>query len=538
MDSAPDFAVNLPPQLIRTLCQAWAEFDAQFEAILHAAVDAFLSCLQEFNKDLDCDSNELIEPTIQHRILQALQLAGFSRVSLAREVVLTEQFPGRGAYSRWHSSLSYHNEPDNITPYQSLANQPRKMRRELRLTPAAFEELFALVGPWLELPFRFSKEFFDLLEASELLLSPFAPARQPLGDFLADLSHKGHRLRVLDSRTMLLNFLRSLRNRDSVTRSASMMSMSEGAMSTHFRHVLWACWQAMNFMRWPSSENIAEAWRQQPLFERQNWPGLPIAGYVDGTITALPEGPRPRNLDEYWCERKDKYGFNNLITVSITGEIINAICGLPSRRHDSFVFRTYFNVNLLTSSNCRLIGDCGFIGITDQVLTSHKRQAHQSLTDQQRIENKAVSFRRSLVERVFADLKKLFPIVKQPRPVHFSMIPYITLTCCHLYNFVLSRTGFVGQPAADFLRELYTHPERYALIDVHGNFRTYIAEGDDFSDESDESLCSSDSLSGASSLSGSEAEFVDILPVYGIESMDVVVDDVNREFERAIQRSP
>jgi hypothetical protein len=244
-----------------------------------------LLCQQAEDDDDDADGDFLVllasMQDFRDRLTQYYAVSSSVENMLLREIAPGQCYPGRGALSGYHSTKSarceHHSEPTRV---DSLLAQPRTAWCVLRMTVSAFEELLILLGRWLVLLYKYSTAFFQQLCSSpEVMLPP----RQPTSSFPMDKPQL-HRQRGLRTADDVVHFLTVLEERDGFRLQAFDSHVSCGTISNQFRHTLWAVWQGLDTICWPSQQDIHNKWQKVPLRFRKHWPGYDIVGYVDGTI--------------------------------------------------------------------------------------------------------------------------------------------------------------------------------------------------------------------------------------------------------------
>lgn len=128
-------------------------------------------------------------------------------------------------------------------------------------------------------------------------------------------------------------------------------------------------------------------------------------GAVDCTHVPIQRPPHTYHPDEYQ-NRKGIFSFNVQVTVNASETITSVVAKRPGSVHDSRIFRSSPIPSLLSSSDALLLGDSGY-GLTPYLMTPYKNPT----TPQQISFNKVFTYERVIVERVFGQLKRRFPIL-------------------------------------------------------------------------------------------------------------------------------
>ena len=269
----------------------------------------------------------------------------------------------------------------------------------------------------------------------------------------------GGRPRTLSVLDCILASLMRLRSVNFIHQMAFHLQCSIGTADVVYRHFCWASYLAVTktCVVFPSETDQVAQWMRIPEVMRNFFPGLVIAGVVDGFLSPIPDPCReyPPFLGLYFSGKMGlrDYFYNHQIVFDLFGKIIFASFGGRSIFPDITQFRDseiYQHTDRFLPPNHKLLGDKGYFGAPEILLTPFKRP----LIDQYQVDyNATFSYLRAICENGIGALEFMFPILRsRGLRVHWRAPPRIALVCAGLYNFIKDHNdGHIGEYRFDYL---------------------------------------------------------------------------------------
>ncbi len=140
-------------------------------------------------------------------------------------------------------------------------------------------------------------------------------------------------------------------------------------------------------------------------FQRLSVPllGRQAVLFIDGMIQPI---QRPSHAgDVFFCGRKGKQcdSLNIQIVSDRFGVIRHIVAGVPGSSHDSVAIRQspwFMRYLAALPQPYVVVGDIAYIGLSPNLMTPHRKPRGRNLSPQERQENKLISSKRILAERV------------------------------------------------------------------------------------------------------------------------------------------
>ncbi|XP_062553006.1 putative nuclease HARBI1 [Armigeres subalbatus] len=180
--------------------------------------------------------------------------------------------------------------------------------------------------------------------------------------------------------------------------------------------------------RWIQFPNSMDAMKHAEILWSQNQKFPHTIGAIDCTHVAI---IKPHTHGDEFINRKGIASFN--VQATCNGqEIFTSIdCSWPGSVHDSRIWRNSAIHNIMheNSSGVLLLGDEGY-GIVPWMMTAYRNPD----TPVQLNYNKIHSRERVVIERVFGQVKRRFPILKSKIRIKTDRVPALILACFVLHN--------------------------------------------------------------------------------------------------------
>ena len=165
---------------------------------------------------------------------------------------------------------------------------------------------------------------------------------------------------------------------------------------------------------------------------KRKWQGkyaFPLCiGAIDCTHVPIQRPPERFHPDEF-VNRKNFLSFNVQVTVD-ADELFTSVNAMwPGSVHDSRIFRNSRIPDFIVHTDALLLGDSGY-ALAPYIMTPYRNAD----TLQKRSFNRLFTKERVVVERVFGQLKRRFPVLSHPVRMKHEAIPTLILACCVLHN--------------------------------------------------------------------------------------------------------
>ena len=183
--------------------------------------------------------------------------------------------------------------------------------------------------------------------------------------------------------------------------------------------------KAQEWITFPRTElevtQAKELWQERYRFPQ-------CIGAIDCTHVRIQKPVQALHPDEY-VNRKGWHSYNIQATCNGKGEITSVDASWPGSVHDSRIFRNSFLPMVLQGTSAVILGDSGY-GIAPYLMVPYPNP----VTHEARSFNSLLSRERVLIEQVFGEIKKRFPIVGNVVRVKTQKVPRLFIACCVLHN--------------------------------------------------------------------------------------------------------
>lgn len=187
-------------------------------------------------------------------------------------------------------------------------------------------------------------------------------------------------------------------------------------------------------------------------------------GAIDCTHVPIQRPPERLHPDEF-INRKQIHSFNVQATVNADDMFTSVIAMWPGSVHDARIFRCSTIPETMVHTDALLLGDSGY-GIAPYLMTPYRTVDKP----EKRAFNRLFTKERLIVERVFGQLKKRFPILSHPVRIKHEKVPTLIVACCVLHNISKFLNDCFEEDVS--FQEEQEDDEAAVLADIEGPLRT------------------------------------------------------------------